>query len=42
MLSPKDGGRIQPLNKNAFNGNSRLHIVIGDPNQRNARCGTTK
>lgn len=36
MLSQADSGRIQPLSKDAFNGNYRPHIVIGDPNQRKA------
>jgi hypothetical protein len=36
MLSDKKGGRIQPIDADAFGGNYRPHIVIGDPNQRNA------
>ena len=42
MLPESEGGRINPLSKEAFNGNYRPHIVIGDPSQREAIVEATK
>jgi len=42
LLSEAEGGRISPLSREAFGGTYRPHIVVGNPNQREAIVEATE